>query len=464
MGLFSFFQKREQKALNPNVTRQQPINGLLTPLMFDYKQDKAYESISAVYTVVSFLMTKFSQIPIRVYRVKDQASLKELKSIQPYQYQRPANFLKTKKLQRKALEQVDETNDLARLLQQPNPVMTGEQFLQTLYGFKLLKGEGFIWGNRGETQEGNPNVPVLQLYPLPPQLMHLVPDKNDVYGIVQWVIQLPQLRPLPVEDICLWKYPRFDFDSTTHIHLRGLSPLTPARADLEGVSAVNEAFKAIFSNRGANGVIATSDPMMNATEMAAALKVLNERMNGKGEAGNITGFNGVAPQFFDLSMSTREMMLIEAKKFSTTQVAQLYNVPAGIWDLTESANNNITQYRAQVYTDKLMSEMGNLLNLVNSWLLPAFGMTGRYYIGADYSEIPDLQTDFQKMLQGIKDAWEITPNEKRELRGYELSTDPLMDTQWVPSSLKPIADAAIDISDYDMDGTDGIDNQGSEPV
>ena len=74
-----------------------------------------------------------------------------------------------------------------------------------------------------------------------------------------------------------------------------------------------------------------------------------------------------------------------------------------------------------------------------------------YYIDADYSEIPDLQADFQRMLDTVKDAWEITPNQKLELRGYEKSTNPLMDTQWVPSGFKPIDDAAINIEDLNDD-------------
>jgi len=159
----------------------------------------------------------------------------------------------------------------------------------------------------------------------------------------------------------------------------------------------------------------------------------------------------MSPQFFDLSMSARDMAYIDAQKFSLTRVAQLYNTPAGIWDLTESANNNISQYRAQVYTDKLMSEWSDLLSIYNSALLRPFGLAGTHYIAADYSELPDLQADFQKQLDSIKDAWELTPNERRELRGYELSDEELMDTQWVPSSLKPIGDAGLDINQIEQD-------------
>ena len=444
MGIFDRFFQR--KAFNPNIPSNKPVSGVLTPLPINYRQSTAYQSISAVYTVVTYLMQKFSQVPIRVYKVDDAEALKQYKAIQQHQFTTPAMFLKSRKLQRKALNQVDENNDLSKLLQQPNKNQSSDEFFSVLYGFKLLKGEGFIWANR--EQEGDEKSPILEMYATPPQIMHLVPDRNDVYGIDSWVIQLPQQRVLAKEDVLLWKYPRFDFDSTTHIHLRGQSPLAAATSDLEGVSAVNEAYKSIFTNKGANGLIATQDPNMTPGEMSDMLAKINERMNGYTNAGNIAGLNAISPSFFDLSMSTREMMLIEAKKFAVTQVAQLYNAPAGIWDLSEAANNNITQYRAQVYTDKIMGEWASLLNQLNTWLLPAFGMRG-YYIDADYSEIPDLQADFQRMFDSIKEAWEITPNEKRELRGYELSADPLMDTQWVPSGFKPIADASIDLSDID---------------
>src|SRR6478609_7495812 len=440
-----------RKSLNPNIVEQKRIEGILTPITSNYKQDQAYTSIDAVYTVVSFLMTKFSQIPIRVYKISDQKALKEYNRVKKYQYQSPAMFLKVKRLQRKALEQADESSPLAKLLQQPNPAMTSDIFLQTLYGFKLLKGEGFSWLVR--EQEGNEDSPVLQMYPLPLQNMYLVPDRDDAYGIKQWVIELPAMKVLETTDVLLWRYPRFDFDTTTHIHLRGLSPLTAGRRMLEGVDILEQSAAQNYANRGAAGVIAMSAAAatmeLTTEQLGKQLTAINERINGSKNAGTIAGINGPDPRFFDLSMSAREMAYIEAQKFSLTRVAQLYNVPAGIWDLSESANNNITQYRAQVYTDKLMSEMADLLSIYNSSLLRAFGLQGTAYIDADYSELPDLQADFQKMLLTLKDAWEITPNEKRELRGYELSDEELMNTQWVPSGYKPIGDAGLDINAND---------------
>jgi len=247
-----------KKALNPNQVEQKPIGGILTPISTTYRQDTAYTSIDAVYTVVSFLMAKFAQVPIRIYKIQDEDALKKFKQLQPHQYQSPATFLKVKKLQRKALEQVDEDSDLARLLQQPNPVMTSDIFFQTLYGFKLLKGEGFTWFNR--EVEGDLDSPVLQMYPLPPQFMYLNPDRNDVYGIDNWVISLPAMKVLPKEDVALWRYPRFDFDSTTHIHLRGLSPLQAGARMLEGIDILDQSANYNYANRGAAGIIATQTP------------------------------------------------------------------------------------------------------------------------------------------------------------------------------------------------------------
>lgn len=456
------FKRREQKGLNPNQSKPRPLSGILTPLSINYKQDRAYESVSAVYTVVSYLMAKFSQVPIRVYKVADKTALKQYKSIEPYQYQRPSNYLKARKIERKALEQVDETNDLAKLLQCPNPVMSSDVFFQTLFGHKLLRGEGIIWGNRGELDEGNEKKPILEMYPLPPGIVDLVPDPNDVYGIKEWVVQLPQLRPLFKEDVINWRYPSFIFDPTTHSHLRGQSPLLAGRADLEAITALQEASKAMYANRGANGVLIAEDGMLTPEQVGKMVATINERVNGSSNAGTIGGLAGKW-QFFDLSMSARDMELIEAQKYSVTKVANLYNVPAGIWDLTESANNNITQYRAQVFTDKLMGEWSDLLSYLNTWLLPAFGMEGTHYIGADYSEIPDLQADLHRMIDGVRDSWWITPNEKRELQGYEPSTDPLMDQHWVPTSLKPMDDAAINIDDIDgLDQPTEDNSQGRE--
>lgn len=454
MGILSRFlpkKEQQQKALNPNERSTRPVRDVLTPLPITYQQDTAYQSVSAVYTVVTYLINKFSAVPIRVYKVEDKEALKQYNRYKPYQFQRPANYLKARKLQRKALNQEDEGSDLSKLLQQPNPGMTSDLFFQTLFGFKLLKGEGFIWANRGEGGEGNKEAEILEMHPIHPLYMSLVPDRQDAFGILEWVISLPQQRVLPKEDVLQWRYPRFDFDTTTHIHLRGQCPLLAGAKDLEGVSALDEAYKSTYQNRGANGILMAK--MLDATseQVSKIIATINERINQNSASGSITGGAGEW-DFFNLSMSATDLALIESKKFSLSQVANLYNAPAGIWDLSESANNNITQYRAQVYTDKICGEWSGLLNLLNTWLLPAFGMVGTHYIDADYSEVPDLQADMERMLTTFKDEWRITPNEYRELRGYEANPNPLMDEIWVPSGYKPIDDAAINIEDVNLDG------------
>lgn len=455
MGIFNFGKKpKETKGLNPNTVKITDILGLLTPLPQTYKEATAYETMSAVYTVVTYLMQKFASVPVRVYKVKDKMALKAYKNFEPQMFNRPSNYIKGRRLFTKALDQADENSDLARLLQQPNPVMDSDTFLMTLFGFHLLRGEGFLWGNRGELSEGNPKAPILELYPLPPQFMFLVPDPDDVWGIKQWVIQLPKFRVLPVEDVQLWRMPRFDFDSTTHIHLRGQSPLTAGKTDLEGIAALDQAFKSTYLNKGAGGIIATSDPDLSFSEMTKQLKEINERMVGTDNTGAIRGFNGVSPQFFNTSMSAQDLALIEGKKYSTTQVAQLYNAPGGIWDLSESANNNITQYRAQVFTDVIMGKWCTLCNILNSWLLPAFNMQNGSYIACDYSEVPDLQADMERMLSNYKDEWRITPNEWREMTGWDPNPNPLMDEIWVKAGLKPIDDAALNIDDLPEDPED----------
>ena len=69
---------------------------------------------------------------------------------------------------------------------------------------------------------------------------------------------------------------------------------------------------------------------------------------------------------------------------------------------------------------------------------------GQLLIQCDYTELPEMQQDMKALTDWLKDAWWIYPNEKRELQGYEKSTDPLMDEAWVPNNLTPMSQSQGD--------------------
>jgi hypothetical protein len=68
-----------------------------------------------------------------------------------------------------------------------------------------------------------------------------------------------------------------------------------------------------------------------------------------------------------------------------------------------------------------------------------------------------------KLVQSVKDAWWITPNEKRSVMKYDDMDMDEMNTIYIPTGLMPIGDAAmggqeIDLTDdYQQPNTGAID-------
>jgi hypothetical protein len=68
----------------------------------------------------------------------------------------------------------------------------------------------------------------------------------------------------------------------------------------------------------------------------------------------------------------------------------------------------------------------------------------KFIIQCDYSQLPEMQADMKALTEWLKEAWWITPNEKRDLMGYEKSNEPMMDEYWVPNGLRPLSQAGGD--------------------
>jgi len=73
----------------------------------------------------------------------------------------------------------------------------------------------------------------------------------------------------------------------------------------------------------------------------------------------------------------------------------------------------------------------------------------------DLTGIAELQESLDLLVNQLATAWWLTPNQKLEAMGWELSDNEMMDKIWVPASLIPMDMAAgeEDISDEAVEKT-----------
>ena len=287
MGLLDLFKK---KGLDPyqNVSNNaiRAINGaVLQNYQSESYVKEGYLGNADVYAIVSFLSRKAASIPWYVYKMnkgeKARTSLMRYKQLSKGVANKGA-------FERALIERKNAYSDnivmdsaLARLLENPNQYQAQDQFLENLFGYRILSGEGNIYGNNGNIQGGK----FLELNVLPTQFLDLYPDPNDLYGLLGYKLMVGMGLDIPKDQVCAWKSWNPDFNDVTRSHMRGLSPLRSAYATLRMSNNAYDASAMMTSNGGAKGAI-TPKPINNnvasvTIEQANIIKrAVNDDLNG----------------------------------------------------------------------------------------------------------------------------------------------------------------------------------------
>ena len=89
-----------------------------------------------------------------------------------------------------------------------------------------------------------------------------------------------------------------------------------------------------------------------------------------------------------------------------------------------------------LYQNAVIPELIKVRDELNRWLTPKYG--ANLYIDFDFSAIPEMQEDIDKLVSQLGQAWWVTPNEKRQAMYYGQDENPLMDEYYMPANLMPL--------------------------
>jgi HK97 family phage portal protein len=449
MDLLKIFRRRskEKNITLPGESRFYVING---QVVFHEDRPETYiqegfNKNAAIFSIISYATKKFGQIPFRLYKV--QAG-KE-KELARYNYltktsHNPTQLKEMLSLRKKALDDAMVENELDSLLQQPNRHQGQDSFLEMIYGFRKLTGEGNIWLNSGEDLDAK----TLELLLIPKQNLVLLADRQDPWGILGYQLQFGTARvTLPKENVLMWKCPSYEFDAVTKIHLRGQSPMRSLLLPLQASNAASEREVYLNKNAGVNGVL------VDKTVRAAALtkeqldqlkESVHNRVNGVTKSGNVTTMSGDWA-YLQLGMDANQLRLLEHKKFTTRELCAGIGLPPEVFEPDAIHANKKEAKRNWVY-DSLTPDAYSLRDELNRALLPKFGFNkAQFHIDCDIMALPDLSEDVKSQVEAIKEAWWLSPNERRVFMNYEEDTDPNMDKKYIPSGLQTMEQANEDL-------------------
>ena len=422
--------------------------------------DEGFSASTWIYAIIAKNAKKFASVPRYLY---DEKALMQEKGARIK--------LRTKELNTQKLFE----SDLNQLLNRPNEYQGRAQFMALLYAFYLSCGEAFVWLNRGNVKERYDSktgqliprsdkemdaMPVLEMYVLPSNYVKVYSDPDNVFGITGYCLEVAGVKiEIRKGDIIHWRDLNLKFDPTSGTHLRGMTRLTPGNKTVQENKDIVKSSVRMYQNDGAKGILFAPEvgvDSLTPQQESDIRTVVNAKINENDIKGAVALLMGYKWEYIDLAINAVDLSLIEGRIKNQQELCALFDTPHLLFIPTEATLANLESAKRNWVNDVIIPASKELDDMFNLRLLPAFDLIGKAKIISDFTELPELQEDMNKLVETLLKAYWVTPNQKLIAQGYEASPNPLFDEPWVPSGHKPISQITSD-----MEG-DGFEEQLAE--
>jgi phage portal protein BeeE len=404
--------------------------------------EKGFNDNVVVYSVVMKDADKFGSIPRYIYSTSSAEEKATLPGI--------AKEVKALKMQ----QQYTANRALTQLINRPNPYQSQDAFYTQLRAYYKTTGEAFIWCNRGDL-EGYRNadgtlqdevidkLPVIEMYVVPSDHMALIPDPENAWGCLGWIFTAATEVVMRAGDVIHWKNPGLSFDIATREHQRGFTPLRPGSKTIEESNSVSKASMRAAQNDGAKAVIYDKSlHKMSPSQSAEVKKVIDAKINNNDVTSSVASIQGDWG-LLDLSQTAKDQMHIEKKEMLWKEICFLLKVPYEFFD-SKTTYANKEQAQIGWVTNDIIPACKQLDGEMNRVLPKAFGLDRKVFIGTDYSDLPEIQKAMAATAKALKEAGWFTPNEIREVMGYDALPETEFDEVWPASGEAPFSQSKID--------------------
>lgn len=428
---------------------------------------QAFSGNGTVYTIVSTAARKFGYIPRYAYRITDESADRQYKSLLKLD---PKQKKKIERLQKKAYDETLVSDDFDKLLKQPNQGQGQDAFFELAYVYYMVMGETYIWLNRGlsaEEMEVMDDAEIdaikpLEMYVLPAHYLRVIPDPNSIWLVGGYELAIDGLVvPIRKNDVIRWVKPNPNTGIYYKYQLRGLSPIQPGNKLLTQDDSGMDAAVAMQQNDGAKGVLFNSSlNNLNAEQESQMRSVISRKINNRDLKGSIAALQGEWG-YLDMGKSSTDMQLLEGQEKVFIRICNLFGVPAELF-ITQNTYDNKDQARRDLITSLILPDACKFRDEMNRVLLPIFYpdpvTRKRMTHDVDVTDLPELQEDMSAKVVSLQQAYWLSPNQKLQAMGEEMSSDPLMDKIWIPNNLVLMEDAGMStdqIDSYDPSSSAG---------
>lgn len=422
----------------------------------------AYNTNATVFSVVELIGKRFAQLPRYEYKVVDTKQYKKYKQLYNSSFTNKSALSIASNVAKKAFDDEVVDGALSKLILKPNGYQGQDEFFKMLITQYELFGEAFVWKNRGVLADGlegeaRHNKPVLELHVLPSNMVEVLPDPADVWGILGYELQISGTNLfIPKEDIIHWKQTNPNFDAVTRTHLRGQSSLRALLRTITQANSIEDAATAMFQNGGAKGIL--FDKLLRRIEPVQEKQirdVIDRKINSGSLKSAVAAIQGDWG-YIDLGLSSVDMELLKADGHLIEKICNAMGVPPEMF-IAGNTYQNKKEARQDFLTNKIIPLCASCDDELNRGLAKDF-KTGTV-IHTDYENEPELQEDIKEVIEystKLFDRGIISGNEFRVLANYEETTEPMHDKYLVSGNYTPIED--LDLANQEQN-YDAIGNQ-----
>ena len=418
---------------------------------------EGYRKNSTIYALVNLITKAATTIPFQVYEKTNENDYKRYKAMTSGTFD-AATIHKAAMLQKRSLVELQDT-ELHQLLERPNPAQSYNSFIGELIAFGKLTGNRYIYGIGPDT---GANVgKYTELYVMPSQIMEIV-SGGIMKPVSKYKIEYNGTFEIPAEEICHIKDFNPYYDGTGS-HLYGQSPL---RAGLRSLTTNNEAVQTgvkYLQNQTARGLLMSDEGDINEVQAQQLKDKFRKQFQGSDNAGDVI----ITPKklsWVNFGLNAADVSLIEQYNASIKDLCNIYNVPVQLLNNTESSSyNNMKEAKKALYQNCVIPELLKIKDELNRWLAPKYG--DKLCIEFDFSVIPELQEETDKVVDQLSKAWWITPNEKRAAMNYGKDEETTqLDDYYIPANLIPVQsnDVEMPVENIDVDVNKFL-NKGETP-
>ena len=393
--------------------------------------NEGYRKNATIYSLINIITKAATTIPFQIYEIENKADYKRYKAMTSGAID--ANILhKSEILKKRALVEIQDT-ELHMLMDRPNPSQSYNSFITELIAFGKLTGNRYIYGIAPES--GNNAGKYKEMYVMPSQIMEII-SGGIMQPVKKYKLRYNGNYDIPAEFICHIKdfNPYYDGTGT---HLYGQSPL---RAGLRSLTTNNEATQTgvkYLQNQTARGVLMSEEGDINEVQAQQLKDKFRQAHQGSNNAGDII----ITPKklsWVNFGLNAADVSLIEQYNASIKDLCNIYHVPVQLLNNTESSTyNNMKEAKKALYQNAVIPELCKIRDELNRWLTPMYGE--KLCIDFDFSVIPELQEETDKIVSQMSQAWWLTPNEKRTAMNYgEDEDNEIMNDYYIPANLIPV--------------------------